>query len=111
MHGHSGSLSSRVYGHTGSLSSPVYGHTCSLSFPVYGHSGILSSPVYGHTGSLSSPVYGHGRHVCFSYFFFIFSPLPVSITLSNILSWTVCAYQGCLIGLNLKMTDPEQAIE
>ena len=31
-----------------------------------------------------------GRHVCFSYFIFIFSPLPVSITLSNILSETVC---------------------
>ena len=31
-----------------------------------------------------------GRHVCFSYFAFTFRPLPVSITLSNILSWTVC---------------------
>ena len=30
------------------------------------------------------------RHVCFSYFTFTFCPLPVSITLSNILSWTVC---------------------
>ena len=28
--------------------------------------------------------------VCFSYFVFTFCPLPVSITLSNILSWTVC---------------------
>ena len=31
-----------------------------------------------------------GRHVCFSYFAFTFCPLPVSITLSNIFSWTVC---------------------
>ena len=31
-----------------------------------------------------------GRHVCFSYLAFTFCPLPVSITLSNILSWTVC---------------------
>ena len=31
-----------------------------------------------------------GQHVCFSYFAFFFSPLPVLITLSNILSWTVC---------------------
>ena len=36
-----------------------------------------------------------GRHVCFSYFAFIFSPLPVSITLSNIftldsvLTWVI----------------------
>ena len=47
-----------------------------------------------------------GRHVSFSYFAFTFCPLPVSITLSNILSWTVC-----IIGLNLKKTDPKQAIE
>ena len=31
-----------------------------------------------------------GRHVCFSCFASTFCPLPVSITLSNILSWTVC---------------------
>ena len=31
-----------------------------------------------------------GQHVCFSYFAFIFSPLPALITLSSILSWTVC---------------------
>ena len=39
-----------------------------------------------------------GRHVCFSYFAFIFSPLD-------------CVLIGCLIGLNLKKTDPKQAIE
>ena len=31
-----------------------------------------------------------GWHVCFIYFAIIFSPLPVLITLSNVLSWTVC---------------------
>ena len=31
-----------------------------------------------------------GRHVCFSCFAFTFCPLPISITLSNILLWTVC---------------------
>ena len=31
-----------------------------------------------------------GQHVCFSYFAFTFCPLPVSITLSNILLWTMC---------------------
>ena len=30
------------------------------------------------------------RHVCFSYFAFTFCLLPISITLSNILLWTVC---------------------
>ena len=48
-----------------------------------------------------------GRHVCFSYFTFTFCPLPVSIKKNC----GLCAYLGCLIGLNLKMTDAKQAIE
>ena len=46
-----------------------------------------------------------GQCVCFSCFAFISSPLPILITLSNILSWSVC-----LACLNLKKTDPKQAI-
>ena len=51
-----------------------------------------------------------GRYVCFSYSAFMFSLLPVSITWSNILSWSVYN-RGCLIGSNLIKTDPKQAIE
>ena len=41
-----------------------------------------------------------GQHVCFSYFAFIFSPLSVLI-LYLIFYHGLCAYRGCLTGLNV----------